>query len=163
MATYTKFDCFVEDLCNKLHDVFGTAGSTADTLMLLLTNTAPVAGDLVVDTTTTPCTVKATSNAVEVAAGNGYTKTGLAVTNVATRTTTTVTMIGTKVVWTCTPAAMPTFRYVVMYNITAGTTSTRPVIAWWDYGVGGVTLNPGETFSAKFSDSDTTGTIFTLT
>ena len=162
MSTYNKFNCFVEDLTGGAHDLFGTSGSTANVLMILLTNTAPVAGDLVVDTTTTPCTVKATSNAVEIAAGNGYTKKGAAVTNVGTRSTATFTMIGTKVVWTCVTNPMPTFRYVALYNDTAATTATRPVIAWWDYGLGGVTLGVGETFSVKFNDSDTTGTIFTL-
>jgi hypothetical protein len=50
------------------------------------------------------------------------------------------------------------FQYVVLMNDTA---TNDPLIGWWDYG-SALTLANGETFSVKFNNSDTTGTILTL-
>ena len=72
MAAFNKFNSFVGDLG------LAKINLNTDSILGLLTNTAPVAGDTVVDTTTGTCTVKSTSNAAEIAAGNGYTKKGLA-------------------------------------------------------------------------------------
>jgi hypothetical protein len=41
MAAFNKYNQFVEDFANKVHDLFGTAGSTADVLKVMLSNTAP--------------------------------------------------------------------------------------------------------------------------
>lgn len=71
-------------------------------------------------------------------------------------------MSGTKVVWTGATSTWNPFRYVVQYNDTTAVAG-GPLINWWDYGVGGVTLGVGETFSVKFNGSDTTGTILPLT
>ena len=57
MATYNKFNQFVEDLNKKKLDV------SADSLLLLLSNTSPNAADIKVDTTTSTCTIASTSNA----------------------------------------------------------------------------------------------------
>lgn len=160
MAAYVKFNIFVEDLVNKIHDIFGTGGA-ADSLRILLTNTVPNALDTHVDTVETPCIVEATSNAVEIAEGNGYTKKGELVTNNGSRSAGTMTLSGTKVVWTCVTAAMAAFQHIVLYNDTAGAAATRPVIGRWDYG-SSLTLQVGETFSVKFNNSDSVGTIFTL-
>jgi hypothetical protein len=40
-----------------------------------------------------------------------------------------------------------TFRYVVIYNDTA---TNDELIAWFDYGSGGVTMLNGETFTVDF-------------
>lgn len=146
MAAFNKFNCFVEDLAEGIHDL------DTHTLRLLLTNTAPNAADIIVDTVDSPCNVEATSNAAEIAAGNGYTKKGEAITiTSSSQAAGTYKLIGDDVVWTAGPAAMATFRYVVLYNDGGGAAATRPVIGWWDYGVGGVTLNAGETFTVDFS------------
>ncbi len=151
-ATYVKFNQFVQDVAQKLHDL------SSDSLKVLLTNTVPNIADTVVDTTTGTCTVKATSNAAEIAAGNGYTKGGNAVTITSCIQTSGVLKLlftnDANAVFTASGSAMATFRYVVLYNNTAGTTATRPVIAWWDYGAGGVTLNPGETFTITWDQSN---------
>jgi hypothetical protein len=156
MAAYNKHYSF-------LGDVFlGRINLTSDTLRCLLTNTAPVAGDIQVDTTTTPCTIKATSNAVETAAGNGYTKKGIALTvTTSTYATTTYTLAANQIVWTAAGGAMAAFRYVDLYDDTALTTATRPVISWWDYG-SSITLNDTETFTVQFNSTNP-GTIFTCT
>ena len=51
------------------------------------------------------------------------------------------------------------FRYVALFNQTA---VSDPLIGWWDYGVGGLTLADGETFSVRSNSSPTTGTILTV-
>lgn len=155
MATYNKFNSFVEDLAEQKINLGGTG------LYLMLTNTAPNAADNVVDTTTGTCTVKATSNAAEITAGSGYTKGGNnAAVSSSAQSGGTYTLSCSQVVFTAS-GTWDTFRYVVLYDNAGGTTSTRPVIGWWDYGVGGVTLNNGETFTVKFNDANP-GTVLTL-
>ena len=154
MATFTKFNSFVEDVAEKKLDL------SADTLMVLLTNTAPVAGDTIVDTTSTPCIVKSTSNATEVAAGNGYTKKG----NQATISSSAQSgglyklVLADPATWTASGGTIGPFRYVVLYDDTAGAAASRPVIGFWDYG-SSITLQIAETFVA---DMDPTTGVLTL-
>ena len=61
MAAFNKFNQFVADTQNKVHDI----GS--DTLKFMLTNTAPVAGNSI------------KSDLTEIAAGNGYAAGGASV------------------------------------------------------------------------------------
>jgi hypothetical protein len=68
-------------------------------------------------------------------------------------------LTGTKVVVTASGAVGP-FQYVAIYNDTP-TSPADPLIGWWDYG-SALTLQNGETFSIKFNNSDTTGTILTI-
>lgn len=147
MATYNKFNIFVEDLTNKVHDLFGTGGG-ADVCKVLLTNTAPVATNSV------------RGDLTELGAGNGYSSGGSAATNNGTRSSGTMTMQGTMVVFTASGGTIGPFRYVALYNDTP-TSPADPLIAWWDYAAA-LTLNDGETFSVKFNNSATTGDIFTL-
>src|SRR5215467_9115596 len=119
-SPYVKYDCFVSTLPAKLLDLLGTAGSTADTLKVALTNTAP--------NTTTNAVLADIS---EISAGNGYSAGGASVTNVGTRTGDTVTITGTDVVFTASGGTIGPFRYVVLYDSTA---SGGPLIAYWDYG-----------------------------
>ncbi len=149
MTTYIKFNCFVEDLAEKKHDL------SSDTLRILWTNTAPDPGDTIVDTTTSTCTVKSVSNAAEIAAGNGYTKKGGAVTITSSaQTAGTYKLVGNDFVWTATGGgSFGPARYAVLYNDTAGTTSTRPVIAWWDKGVS-VTPTDPDTLTADLDQTN---------
>jgi len=156
MATFNKVNIFVEDLANGVHN-FSTA-----TLKLGLTNTAPNAADTDVNTSLSPDRIISTSNADEIAAGNGYTENGESLTlTTNSQSGGTYTLAANQVVWTCVTAAMATFRYVYLYNISGGAAGTRPLISWWDYGVGGVTLNVGETFTVKFNNASP-GTILTI-
>ena len=87
-----------------------------------------------------------TSNALEVAIFTGYAKKGPAVTITASsQSSGTYKLVGSDVVVTA-GAASPSFRYVVLYNDTGGSSSTRPVIGWWDYG-SSIALANGETFT----------------
>jgi hypothetical protein len=149
MATPTKFNCFVEDVAEKVHNL----GS--DDLKLLLTNTAPNVGDTHVDTSTTPCEVHATSGAVEVAAFTGYAKGGpsISITGSA-QSGGTYKLIGTDVTITNSSGGdSGNFRYVVLYNNTGGVAATRPPIQWWDY-ASSTKLANGETFTVDFSGTD---------
>ncbi len=145
MASYNKFDIFVEDIMNKVHDLFGTD----DLCKIALTNSAPVATNTIL------------ANITQISAGNGYTTGGEDSTNSGARATGTFTLTGTKVVWTASGGTIGPFRYVVFYNDTP-VAPVDPLIAWWDHG-SAVTLQDGETFTVKFNDGDPTGTIFTLT
>ncbi len=149
MAAYNKFNVFVEDLMNKIHDLFGSP--IGDSIKVMLVNSpVPVATNSVkLDLT-------------EITAGNGYTAGGAAVPNPAgTRSAGTVTLAGDKIVWTAAGGTIGPFRYPVLYNDTP-IAPADPLIGWWDYGVGGVTLNDGETFSWKPNNLDTGGSIATL-
>ena len=149
MAAYVKYFQFVEDLTQKVHDLFGTAGATADTCKIMLSNTA---GDVAQ-------TLATRSQVTEIANGNGYTTGGQSVANAGTRVSGVVTVQGTQVVWTSSGAGMAQFRYVILYNDTP-TSPADPLISSWDYG-SGLTLGVDETFTVKFNNASP-GDIFTL-
>jgi len=149
MATYQKYNNYVAQLLKAVHD----AQAGGHVWRVYLSNIAPTASD----------TIKATGSATEFTpGGTGYAAGGEDVQNTLTDGTGTATVAGTKVVWTAATTTWNPFRYVVLYNDTA-TVLTDPLIAWWDYGVGGVTLGVGETFSVKFSASEGSGTIQAIT
>lgn len=132
MATYNKFDQFVEDLCKKVHNL------ATDQMKIALTNTAPVAGNSVYTDLTSPL---ATTNL------SGATPYNVTTTS-CEQTSGTVKFILADLVLTATGAVGP-FRYVVLYNDTP-TSPADPLIAWWDYG-SSISLANGETFTVDFS------------
>jgi hypothetical protein len=139
VATYNKFENFIEEVFEKKHDC------SADQLEVYLSNATPSAS---LDS------VKA--DLAEIATGNGYTA-PVDTQNTGARSGLTYTLTGTKVVITASGGAIAQFRYVVLFNTTH---ASDGLVAWWDYG-SAVDLLDGETFSIKFNNSDTTGTIFT--
>jgi hypothetical protein len=94
----------------------------------------------------------------EITNENGYTA-PVDTQNTGSQTSGTYTLTGTKVVVTATGSVGP-FQYVVLQNTTP-TSPADPLIGWWDYG-SPVTLANGETFSIKFNNSETTGSILTI-
>ena len=72
----------------------------------------------------------------------------------------TATLTGTAITFTAS-GTVATFRYVVIYNDTQ-TSPADALIGYWDYGSPGVAMATGETFTIKFNNSATTGTILTL-
>lgn len=142
MAAYNKHNQFVEDLGLGVHNL------STGVLKVLLTNTAPTASNSV------------KGDLTEIGAGNGYTAGGEDTQNTLAEASGTLTLTGTKVVWTAGGGTIGPFRYVDLYNDTPSSPAD-PLIAWWDYGAA-LTLQIGETFSWKPNNSDTTGTIFTL-
>lgn len=159
-SSYYKFNCAVEDVGKAIHDFVN------DAFLVLLTNTSPNVADTIVDTSVTPCVVKSTSNAVEVAAASGYTKGGAAIgSQTWAQASGTAKFYGAKVSWTA-GASIGPFRYAVVYNNSKGTSATRPALCWFDYG-SSVTLGIGEGFSVGNSNDGTDWTstypVFSLT
>lgn len=140
MATFNKFNQFVEDVAEKVHNL----GS--DTLKVMLTLTAPVATNSI------------KGDLTEISAGNGYTAGGTAASITSSaQTSGTYKLVLADVVFTATGGSMANFRYAVLYNDTP-TSPADPLIGWWDYG-STVTLAVGETFTW---DADPTNGVLTL-
>jgi len=141
MASFNKFDQFVEDLGLGVHNL------NTGTLNVYLSNAAPSASADAVKT-----------DLAEISTGNGYTG-PVDTQNTFAESGGTATLTGTKVVITASGSVGP-FQYVALYNDTP-TSPADPLIGWWNYG-SALTLANGETFSIKFNNSDTTGTILTI-
>jgi hypothetical protein len=133
MVTFNKFQNFVDDLCNGIHDLDGT-----DTLECYLSNAAPSAS---------ADAVKA--DLLEISTGNGYTG-PQDTTNTGSETGGVFTVAGTDIVISATGSVGP-FQYVVLQNTTPAT-PLDPLIGWWDYG-SALTLASGETFTIDFGTS----------
>lgn len=138
MAAFNKFQSFVEALAEKVHNL------GADSLKVMLTNTAPVATN----------SVKA--NLTDISAGNGYTAGGTAATiSSSAQTSGTYKLVLADVVFTASGGSIGPFRYAVLYNDTA---TNDELIGWWDYG-SAITLASGENFTVDF---DATNGVLTL-
>ena len=138
MASFNKFNQFVADVANKVHNL----GS--DTLKVALTNTAPVATNTVF------------ANIVEIAAGNGYVAGGAQATLVSSAQSGGLyTLKLNNVTFTATGSSIANFRYVVLYNATA---AGGNLIGWYDYG-SALTVTAGNSFQVQF---DTTNGVLTL-
>ena len=138
MATYNKFQAFVEALAEKTHNL------ATDTLKVYLSNATPdAAADAVY------------ADLADITAGNGYTAGG----NVATQTSSSQTggiyklVLADPATWTATGGSIGPFRYAVLYNFT---TASGNLIGWWDYG-SSITLASGDTFTVDFDP--TTGVL----
>ena len=119
MATYVGFQ--------KATEVMMEAGNAAsDVFKLALTNAAPTIGT---DTTIVS----------ELSGTNGYTTGGVTCATASSAQTAGVyklTLTVPSPTWTSATGSMGPFRYVILYNSTQS-----QCVAYWDYGVGGVTLN----------------------
>jgi hypothetical protein len=133
MASYNKFEQFVEDLAVGVHQLH----AAGHTLRVYLSNATPsasadaVKGDL-----------------AEITNENGYTA-PVDTQQDASQTSGTLTVTAVDVVITASGGTVGPFRYIVLYNDTP-TSPADPLIAWWDYG-SGLTLNSGETFTIDFA------------
>lgn len=133
MASFNKFNAFVADVSNKVHNL----GS--DTLKVMLTNSAPAATNAV------------KTDITEISAGNGYSAGGVAVTGItSTQTSGTYKLVSSAdPVVTATGSVGP-FRYAVLYNSTA---ASGNLIGWWDYG-SAVTLANTDTFTIDLDQTN---------
>jgi hypothetical protein len=132
MATFQKFNQFVEDLAKGVHNL-----STGQ-LKVALTNTAPVAANSVYADLTSPL---ATTNL------SGATPFNVTTTS-AEQTSGTLSLVLVDLTLTATGAVGP-FRYVVLYNDTP-TSPADPLIGFYDYG-SSVTMANTETFLIDFA------------
>jgi hypothetical protein len=133
MATFTKFNSFVEALAEKVHNL------GADTLKVVLTNSAPSASNTVL------------ADITQIASGNGYTTGGAtATTSSSAQTAGTYKLVLADVTFTASPGSIGPFRYVVLYNDTA---TNDELIAYWDYGTN-LTVTSGNSFLVDFDASN---------
>ena len=136
MASFVKFQAFVEHLAEKVHNL----GS--DTLKILLTNDAPSASADAVKADLTS----------ELSTGGGYTSGGSAVTITgSSQTGGTYSLVGNDLVFTAASGTIGPFRYAVLYNDTP-TSPADPLIGYWDY-ASSITLADGETFTVDVGSS----------
>lgn len=131
MAAYQKFNPFVENLAEKVHNL------GADSLKVLLTNTAPVAANAV------------KADLTEITAGNGYSAGGATPSiSSSAQTSGTYKLVLGDVTFTAAGGSIGPFRYVVLWNDTP-TSPADPLVGFWDYG-SAVTLADGESFVVDF-------------
>jgi hypothetical protein len=143
MASFNKFNCFVGDVAHALHDM---KTGTSQVYKVYLTNTAPAATNTVYNTP------------ADLSTGNGYTAGGTSIGTIAGVDTagTFKFTAGTQPAWTASGGSIGPFEYAVLYN---STSSTQPLIGWWDYG-GPITLTNGNIFTVS---TDLTNGILTIT
>lgn len=134
MVAFNKFNQFTKDLVDGVHNLDG------DTLKVMLTLTAPVAGN----------SVKA--DLTEISAGNGYTAGGTSTNGTTSTTAGTAKLSAVDTVFTASGGTIGAFRYAVLYNDTP-TSPADPLIGYWDYG-SSVTLQSGETFTVDFDGTN---------
>ena len=126
MATYNKFQCLVEDICEKKHNL----GS--DVIKVALSNTTPN-----VATHVKLADVSAISTA-------NLDTTTLTVSS-SSQTSGTYKLVLADLTMTASGTVGP-FRYVIIYNDTA---ANDELICYFDYG-SAVTLASGDTFKLDF-------------
>ena len=135
MASFVKFQPFVEHLAEKVHNL----GS--DQLKVALTNTAPAAANGVYADLTSPLPTTNLSGATP------YNIT----TSSSAQASGTYSLVLTDLVLTASGGPVGPFRYVVIYNDTP-TSPADPLIGYYDSG-SSITLDDGETFTVDFGAS----------
>lgn len=128
MATFNKFNAFVENLAEGVHNLQTGA------LTIALSNTAPTAANSVLADITQIAYTNLSARVVTVASSS--------------QTGGTYSLVCNDLVLTQSTTTSAAFRYVVLYNDTPAS-PLDPLISWWDYG-SSITLAPGETFTIDF-------------
>lgn len=139
MATYTKYEIYVENLANKVIDAFGTN----DIYKAVIHTDAPVVA--------TDATV---ADLTQIGGSNGYTTGGSDISFNSTRSGATVTATATDVVWTASGGNLggsTTGRYFSVYDDTP-TSPADPLVNYWDYG-SIFTVATGESMTLDFGAS----------
>lgn len=133
MASFSKFDAFVEALAEGIHNL----GS--NTLMVALTNSAPSAANSVLADITQISYTNLSSRTLSVASSS--------------QTGGTYKLVLNDLVLTSSGGSTGPFRYIVLYNDTA---ASKNLIGYYDYG-SSLTLNSGESLTIDFDP--TTGVL----
>lgn len=134
MATFNKFNAFVEHIAEGVHNL----QTGALVVALCAAASAPVAGNSVLADLTPISYTNLSSRAVT--------------TSSSSQTSGTYKLVCADLVLTASGGSVAAFRYVVLYNDTP-TSPADPLIAYWDYGYD-LTLANGETFTIDFDGSN---------
>ena len=133
MASFNKFQPFVANLAN------GVFNLGSDTLKIMLTDTAPSASN------------NKKSDITEIAAGNGYSAGGTAVTiTSSTQSGGTYKLVGNNVTFTASGGSIAQFRYAVLYD---STPANQNLIGYWDYG-SEVNVTNGNSFQVQLDQTN---------
>lgn len=130
MATYNKFNSFVENAAEKVYNL----GS--DQIKVALTNSAPSASNTVL------------ANITEITYTNLSTR-NLTTTS-SSQTSGTYKLVIQDLTLTASGGSVGPFRYIVIYDDTA---TNKELIAYFDYG-SAVTMGNGETFLLDFDGTN---------
>ncbi len=135
MSAYQKFNAFVENVFEKVHNL------QSDTLKVLLTNTAPIATNAV------------KGDLTEITPGNGYSAGGpTATVSSSAQTSGTYKLVLADITITAGGGSIGPFRYAVLYNSTPSS-PLMPLIGFWDYG-SALTLADGESVVIDFDGTN---------
>jgi hypothetical protein len=136
MAAFNKFYQFVEDLGKKVHNL------ASDQIVVALTSVAPVQTNEIL------------ANLTQISYTNlsGNPTSRNVTTTSCEQTSGLLKLILADLTLTASGGAMANFRYVVLYNDTPSSPAD-PLIGFYDYGAGGVTLQDTETFKIDFSEA----------
>lgn len=134
MASFTKFNSFVEHLAEKVHNL----GSDTLTVALCAAANAPVATNSVLADLTQISYTNLSSRAISISS--------------SAQVSGTYKLVLTDLVLTASGGSVGPFRYVVIYNDTP-TSPADPLICWFDYG-SEITLANGETLTIDFDPTN---------
>ena len=129
MATFNKFNSFVEALAEKVHNL----GSDTLTVALCAAANAPVATNTVLTDLTQISYTNLSARDLTISSSS--------------QTSGTYKLVIADLVLTASGGSVAAFRYVVVYNNTA---TNDELIGWYDYG-SGLTLADGETLTLDFN------------
>lgn len=132
MATFNKFNSFVEALAEKVHNL----GSDTITVALCATANAPVASNTQL------------SNLTQISYTNLSSR--VVTTTSSAQTSGTYKLVLQDLVLTASGGSVAAFQYVVLYNDTA---TNKELIGWYDYG-SPLTLASGETLTIDFDGTN---------
>lgn len=130
MASYNKFNSFVEALAEKVHNL------GADTLKIALSAVAPVAANSVLADLTEIAYTNLSARTLTIASSG--------------QTTGTYKLVLDDLTLTAGGGAVASFRYITIYNDTA---ANKELIGFYDYG-STVTLADGDQFVLDFDGTN---------